>query len=134
MGFLPAPAPACIRQVWECARLPTSPSPFPQAYRVEVGALVLGAVAGVAEGLLTARVLAQVWLLARVTPQVDLEVLQPREGLAAAFKLRERLVRGALQPRGPPPNLDMPPASSALPTPHTPSVLPEVSRHPISSP
>lgn len=47
------------------------------AYRVKVGALMLGAVAGVAERLLTARVLAQVWLLARVAPQVDLEVFQP---------------------------------------------------------
>lgn len=55
----------------------TTSSPFPAlAYRVEVGALVLGPIAGVAEGLLTAWVLAQVWLLARVAPQVDLEVLQ----------------------------------------------------------
>lgn len=46
------------------------------AYRVKVGALVLGPIAGVAEGLLTAWVLAQVRLLARVAPQVDLEVLQ----------------------------------------------------------
>ena len=93
----------------------------PRAYRVKVGALVLGAVAGVAEGLLTAWVLAQVWLLARVAPQVDLEVLQPREGLAAAFKLWERLVRGALQPlEGPAPSGDM--ASNILcpPHPHTP--------------
>lgn len=39
--------------------------------------LVLGTVAGVAESLLAAWVLAQVWLLARVAPQVNLEVLQP---------------------------------------------------------
>lgn len=40
--------------------------------RVQVGALVLGAVAGVAEGFLAAGVLAQVRLLPRVAPQVDL--------------------------------------------------------------
>lgn len=71
--------PSCLRHVEGCAR-PPAPSPLglhPQAYRVEVGALVLGAITGVAEGLLTAWVLAQVWLLARVAPQVYLEVLQP---------------------------------------------------------
>lgn len=79
---------------------------------------MLGAVTGVAEGLLTARVLAQVWLLARVAPQVDLEVLQPREGLAAALKLQERLVRGALQPpEGPPPSLEVGPSILSPPTP-----------------
>lgn len=52
--------------------------------------LVLGAVAGVAEGLLTARVLAEVRLLARVAPQVDLEVLQPGKGLLATFKLQKQ--------------------------------------------
>lgn len=46
------------------------------AYRVQVGALVLGAVTGVAEGLMAPWVLAQVWLLTRVAPQVDLEVFQ----------------------------------------------------------
>lgn len=56
---------------------PFPPRPLPPAYRVKVGALVLGTVAGVAEGLLTAWVLAQVRFLARVAPQVDLEVLQP---------------------------------------------------------
>ena len=66
----------------------------PRAYRVEVGALVLGTVAGVAEGLLTAWVLAQVRLITRVAPQVDLEILQPREGLAAALELQERPVEG----------------------------------------
>lgn len=40
--------------------------------RVQVSALMLGAVAGVAEGLLATRVLAQVRLLPRVAPQVDL--------------------------------------------------------------
>lgn len=56
---------------------PSHPRLPPQAYRVEVGALVLGAVTGIAEGLLTAWVLAQIRLLARVAPQVYLEVLQP---------------------------------------------------------
>lgn len=44
--------------------------------RVQVSALMLGAVAGVAEGLLAAWVLAQVRLLSCVAPQVDLQVLQ----------------------------------------------------------
>ena len=88
----------------------------PRAYRVEVGALVLGAVTGVAEGLLTAWVLAQVWLLARVAPQVDLEVLQAREGLAAALELQERPVRGALQAlEGPPPSPEMYSTSPGVP-------------------
>lgn len=91
----------CTTQGRERAFRPPLPLGLcPWAYRVQMGALVLGAVAGVAEGLLAAWVLAQVRLLTRVAPQVDLEVLQPREGLAAAFKLQERLVRGALQPRG----------------------------------
>lgn len=117
----------------QCARPPPSTLGLcPQAYRVEVGTLVLGTVTGVAEGLLTAWVLAQVWLLARVAPQVDLEVLQPREGLAAAFKLRERLVRGALQPlEGPPPSLET--AQHSLPPPPAP-VLPETSRCPSLTP
>lgn len=55
--------------------------------RVQVGALVLGAVAGVAESLLAAWMLAQVGLLPRVAPQVDLQVLQAGEGLVAALKL-----------------------------------------------
>lgn len=54
----------------------------------------------VAEGLLAAWVLAQVRLLARVAPQVDLEVLQAREGLAAALELQERPVRGLCRRRG----------------------------------
>lgn len=41
-----------------------------------MGALVLGPVTGVAEGLQAAGMLADVRLLARVAPQVDLEVLQ----------------------------------------------------------
>lgn len=48
--------------------------------------LVLGTVAGVAESLLAAWVLAQVRLLARVAPQVNLEVLEPGKGLLATFK------------------------------------------------
>lgn len=54
----------------------TSSSPFPAfTYRVKVCTLMLGPITGVAEGLLTAWVLAQVRLLARVASQVDLEVL-----------------------------------------------------------
>lgn len=48
--------------------------------------LVLGTVTGVAEGLLAAWVLAQVRLLTRVAPQVNLEVLEPGKGLLATFK------------------------------------------------
>lgn len=120
-GCLRAPRlPPCSRQGGMCT--PPRPWPPPLAYRVEVGALVLGAVAGVAKGLLAARVLAQVRLLARVAPQVDLEVLQPREGLAAAFKLRERPVSSTLQPpEGPPPAWTWPPAPSARPTHDTPA-------------
>lgn len=44
------------------------------AHRLQMRALVLGSVAGVAEGLVAARVLAQVGLLPRVAPQVDLQV------------------------------------------------------------
>ncbi len=44
--------------------------------RVQVSALMLGAVAGVAESFLAAGVLAQVRLLSCVAPQVDLQVLQ----------------------------------------------------------
>ena len=58
------------------------------ADRVQVGALVFGAVAGVAEGLLAAGVLAQVGLLPRVAAQVDLQVLQAGEGLVAALELQ----------------------------------------------
>lgn len=52
--------------------------------------LVLGAVAGVTERLLTARMLAQVWLLAGVAPQVNLKILKPGKGLLATFKLQKR--------------------------------------------
>jgi len=56
-----------------------------------VRALVLGPVAGVAEGLEAAGpVLAGVRLLARVAAQVDLQVLQPGERLGAALELRGR--------------------------------------------
>lgn len=50
--------------------------------------LVFGSVAGVAEGLVASRVLAQVGLLPCVAAQVDLQILQPREGLLAALKLK----------------------------------------------
>lgn len=63
---------------------------------------MLGTVTGVAEGLLAAWVLAQVRLLSCVAPQVDLQVLQTGEGFTAAFKLQERLMRGALTPEGSP--------------------------------
>ena len=53
-----------------------------------MGALVLGAVAGVAEGLEAAGVLTHVRLLPRVAAQVNLQVLQPREGLGAALELQ----------------------------------------------
>lgn len=55
--------------------------------RVQVGALMLGAIAGVAESFLAAGVLAQVRLLSCVAPQVDLQVLQARERFVAALKL-----------------------------------------------
>ena len=71
------------------------------ADRVQVGALVFGAVAGVAEGLLAAGVLAQVGLLPRVAAQVDLQVLQPREGLGAALELQgTHTDRHRVTPRG----------------------------------
>lgn len=57
--------------------------------RVQVSALVLGSVARVAECLLAARVLAEVRLLARVAPQVDLQVLQTRKRFVTALKLWE---------------------------------------------
>ena len=49
-------------------------------YGIDVGALVLGAVGAVGEGLAARRVLAQVRFLARMRTQVNLEVLQPRKG------------------------------------------------------
>lgn len=45
-------------------------------FSVKMRPLVLGTVTGVAESLLAARVLAQVWLLPRVAPQMNLEVLK----------------------------------------------------------
>lgn len=57
------------------------------AHCFQVRALVLGSVAGVAEGLVTSRVLTQIRLLPRVATQVDLQILQPRESLLAALKL-----------------------------------------------
>jgi len=58
------------------------------SYRVDVGPLVFGAVGAVGEGLAARRVLTQVRFLSGVRPQVDLEVLQPGEGLGAALVLR----------------------------------------------
>lgn len=46
----------------------------PAAHGLQVRALVLGSVAGVAEGLVAAWVLTQVGLLPSVAPQVDLQV------------------------------------------------------------
>lgn len=43
-------------------------------YSVQVCPLVLGTVAGVAEGFLAARVLAKVGLFTRMAPQVNLEI------------------------------------------------------------
>lgn len=57
--------------------------------RVQVSALVLGSVTRVAECLLAARVLAEVRLLARVAPQVDLQVLQTGKRFVTALKLWE---------------------------------------------
>jgi len=50
--------------------------------------LVLGAVRGVAEGLVAALVLTHVWLLARVRAQMGLQVLQPGVGLGTALELQ----------------------------------------------
>ena len=52
--------------------------------------LVLGPVAGVAEGLGAARELAHVGLLPRVRPQVRLEVLQPAVRLPTALELKHK--------------------------------------------
>lgn len=49
---------------------------------------MFGSIAGVAEGFEAAGVLADVWFLSRVTPQVDLQVLQAGERLGAALKLK----------------------------------------------
>lgn len=59
-------------------------------------ALVLGSVAGVAEGLVAARVLAQVGLLPGVAPQVDLQVFQAGERLLAALKLQQQRADAAV--------------------------------------
>ena len=55
--------------------------------RVDVRAVMLGAVGRVAERLVAAVVLAEVRPLASVRANVNLEVLQPRERLTAAFAL-----------------------------------------------
>ena len=52
--------------------------------------LVLRPVRRVAEGLGASRELARVRLLARVRPQVGLQVLQPRVRLVARLKLKEK--------------------------------------------
>lgn len=59
--------------------------------------LVFGSVTGVAEGLVAPRVLTQVGFLPRVAAQVDLQILQPRERLLAALKLKrhQRTVQAA---------------------------------------
>ena len=61
-------------------------------YRVDVRALVFGPVGAVGKGFATRRVLAQVGLLARVRPQVNLEVFQPGKGLGAAVVLHTSTV------------------------------------------
>lgn len=55
--------------------------------RVQVSALMLGPIAGVAESFLAARVLAQVRLLSCVAPQVDLQILQTRKRFVTALEL-----------------------------------------------
>lgn len=49
--------------------------------------LVLRSIAGVAEGLVAARILAGVGLFSRVGPEVSLEILQSRVRLLAALEL-----------------------------------------------
>lgn len=57
------------------------------SYSVQMCPLVLGAVAGVTESLLTAWMLAQIRLLTRVTPQVNFKIFEPWKCLLATFKL-----------------------------------------------
>jgi len=57
-------------------------------YRIEVSSLVFRPITAVREGLLAPVMLTHVRPLARVGPQVDLEVLQTREGFRAALKLQ----------------------------------------------
>ena len=85
VGFLRSPSPNSITASEERPRKTCEKK---DVYRVDVGALVFGPVGTVGEGLAAGRVLAQVGLLARVRPQVDLEVLQTREGLGTAVVLR----------------------------------------------
>lgn len=63
------------------------------AHRVQMCALVLCSVAGVAEGLEAARVLADVGFLSGVASQVDLQVLQAGERFGAALKLRKKNIK-----------------------------------------
>ena len=56
--------------------------------------LMLGPVAGVAEGLGAARELAHVGLLPGVRAQVGLQVLQPRVGLSASLELNRECIIG----------------------------------------
>lgn len=69
------------------------------SHRVDVRALVFGAVAGVAEGFLAAGLLTHVGLLARVAPKVDLQVLQPGERLLTALKLTRGTHRSVTRAR-----------------------------------
>ena len=54
---------------------------------VQMCALVFGPVTGIAEGLEAAGMLADVWFLTGVAPQVDLQVFQTWKRFGAAFKL-----------------------------------------------
>lgn len=49
--------------------------------------LVLRPIAGVAEGLAAARILASVWLFPCMGPQMRLQVLQPRVRLETSLEL-----------------------------------------------
>lgn len=63
---------------------------LPITDRVQVCSLVLGPVAGVAEGLQAAGVLTDVRFLSRVAPQVDFQILQAGKSLGAAFELKKK--------------------------------------------
>jgi hypothetical protein len=61
-------------------------------YRVEVCSLMLGPVGAVGEALGAGGELAEVGPLTCVAPLVDLQVLQPRERLVAAFELQTAII------------------------------------------
>ena len=100
----PLPRTNCqenVKHLWKAREAPLIDGLLPRnrkflpsrslRYLVGVGpVLVLGAVRGVAEGLHAAGELAGVGLLARVGPQVRLEVLQPGVRLLAGLELEER--------------------------------------------